>query len=284
MRKHIQSRQSGFTLVEILVVIAIIGILAGVTLVALRSARNFTGAAVVRHRLDDLEQCLEIYKQKFGEYPPDCTASKAEIRRHILKRWPNALKGGHVDVMVDIAYDQTYRGPGWSLLFWLAGMDGEGFLADDKSPIAAAPAASEPREEPVMELVYDSEGTGGGNWNERCGVMVNNIPIAYFRGTGDGYEGKELAVFSEFGVAAPYMKNGAWYKPDSFQLIYAGEDGDFGNCPGESDEDHAGHESGEHEGHSHMSRDLSDSSTISLQDYDNITNFTSGATLESEME
>ena len=66
------SKRAGFTLVELLIVIAIIALLAGITLVALQSARLFVGASTARHRLDDLSQALEIYKQKYGEYPPDC--------------------------------------------------------------------------------------------------------------------------------------------------------------------------------------------------------------------
>ena len=163
-------RTAGFTLVELLIVIAIIALLAGVTLVALRSARVFVGASTARQRLDDLSQALEIYKQKYGEYPPDCCATDAEIQRHILKRWPNALKSGKLkgdDGMVTIAREQMKKGPGWALRFWLAGMDSEGFLADSKEPIARGPFADdEPREEPVLELSYDSDGTGNGNWND----------------------------------------------------------------------------------------------------------------------
>ena len=119
MRANIPSNKAGFTLVELLIVIAIIGLLAGVTLVALRSAHLFVGASTARQRLDDISQCLEIYKQKYGEYPPDSSASDADIQRHILKRWPKALKGGKVNQMVAIAREQMDKGPGWALLFWL---------------------------------------------------------------------------------------------------------------------------------------------------------------------
>ena len=267
-------RAAGFTLVELLIVIAIIALLAGVTLVALRSARVFVGASTARQRLDDLSQALEIYKQKYGEYPPDCCATDAEIQRHILKRWPNALKGGNVSAMVAIARDQMEKGPGWALLFWLAGMDAEGFLADAKEPIVdpATIAPDEPREEPVLELSYDSDGTGNGNWND-SGLMFKGNPIIYFRADPKtGYDGKDFHVGGA--EAAPYMKNGQWYMPDSFQLIYSGDDGDFGSDPF-GDEEHGG---------PYVAKDVNDSSTITPADKDNVTNFTGGATIESEID
>ncbi len=268
------SKRAGFTLVELLIVIAIIALLAGITLVALQSARLFVGASTARQRLDDLSQALEIYKQKYGEYPPDCCATDAEIQRHILKRWPNALKGGKVADMVEIAREQMDKGPGWALLFWLAGMDGEGFLADPKEPIARGPFADdEPREEPVLELSYDSDGTGNGNYNDAVGLMFKNNPIIYFRADAKtGYDGKDFHV--EGTEAAPYMKNGAWYNPDSFQLIYSGDDGDFGDCPFEGGHDEGGY----------VAKDLGDPTTITPEDRDNVTNFTDGATIESAID
>ncbi len=272
-------RRAAFTMVELLIVIVIIGLIAGITLVALRGARTFTGAAVVRQRLDDIGQCLEIYKQKYGEYPPDCTASDSDIQRHILKRWPNALKSGKMSEMVAIARAEMDKGPGCALLFWLAGPDvlgtRDGFYADDRTPIfdPANVDDDEPREAPVIELTYDSDGTGGGNYNE-LGLMYKNSPIIYFRADGkNGYQGKE--IHTENGVAAPYMKNGAWYNPETFQLIYAGDDGAFGADPFGDDHEHE---------EDYVPRDLGNSEQISPTDRDNITNFSNGATLDSEVE
>lgn len=274
MRANIPSNRAGFTLVELLIVIAIVGLLAGLSLVAMRAARSYVGASSARQRLDDISQCLEIYKQKFGEYPPDCTASDADIQRHILKRWPKALKAGNVGDMVAVAREQMEKGPGWALLFWLAGMDGEGFLADQEEPIVdpATIGPDEPRETPIIELSYDSDGTGGGNYND-SGLMFKGNPIIYFRSEGKrGYDGKDFHV--DGAVAAPYMNHGEWCKPDSFQLIYSGEDGDFGTDPF-GDHDHHG---------DYEPRDLSDPDSITQADKDNITNFTDGATIESAVE
>lgn len=286
-------KRDGFTLIEILVVIAIIALLAGLSFVGLRAARNFSGNAVTRQRLDDIGQCVEMYKQKYGEYPPDCSASDDEIRRHILKRWPNALKSKNPTIvtMVQEARKEMEKGKAsggdTALLFWLAGPEQagayDGFYSDDRNPLgiglSADEAINDPRETPMIELTFDSDGTGGGNYNDR-GLMYKDSPIVYFRANSkDGYMGKEL--FIDVGnVAAPYMKNGTWYNPDSFQLIYAGEDGQFGTDP------HGGIDHPEGEGdeiEEYEPRDLG-RSDVSQKDRDNVTNFTNGATLDSEIE
>jgi len=277
----------GFTLIEILAVIAIIGLIASATLVALGGARGFFSNVTAKSRLDDVAQCLEMYRQKFGEYPPDCCATKEEIRRHILKRWPRTLKSGNVDDMVDLAFEKTAADgarPGVAALFWLAGPpdegDGqtayEGFLADDENPfgigLSDSGKAKEPRETPLIELTFDSQGEQGGNYNAE-GLIFRGQPIVYFR---SDYEGKDKHVRG-YGVAAPYMNGGKWFNDDTFQLLLPGEDASFGE---HSDDEHETHEHGS----SGESRDLSDPDSVSLADWDNVANFTNGATLESERE
>ncbi len=65
MRKH----YSGFTIVELMIVIVVIGILASVTLVAFNGAqvraRNSTRVAQANH----ITKLMEIYKVDFGTYP-----------------------------------------------------------------------------------------------------------------------------------------------------------------------------------------------------------------------
>lgn len=271
----------GFTLIEILVVIAIIGLLASIAFVAFGGARSFFAGATAKARLDDLAQVLEAYKLEHGEYPPDACATPAEIRRHILKRWKKALKGGNVEGMVDYVCNDVYKfdangvaqNPGAALLFWLAGPDRDGFSADEENPFGPGSDANDARETPAMELAFDSDGTNGGNYNDRLGLMFQNKSIAYFRAEKGAYDGKRFDVGDE-GLAQPYKKNERWYNGDSFQLIYPGEDGVFG-----ADDNEHGHQ---HE------RDLGaeerEHSSVSVADRDNVTNFAESATLEGEME
>ncbi len=286
----------GFTLIEILVVIAIIGLLAGIGFTAFGGARAFFGSASAKTRLTDVGTALEMYKQKYGEYPPDSCACRCcynpsspnyekarnVVRRHILKRWPKVLKTGEVDKMVDEVGKRCGDHPGKALLFWLAYHDGEGMAADEQHPFGRYDASedcyeiadAEPRETTVMELAFDADGTNGGNYNDRLGLMFQNKSIAYFRAEKGSYEGKRFDVDGE-GLAQPYKKNGRWYNGDSFQLIFPGEDGLFGEADEHEDE----------HGHQH-DRDLAggEHSTLSAADADNVTNFAESATLAGEME
>jgi prepilin-type N-terminal cleavage/methylation domain-containing protein len=59
-----------FTLVELLVVISIMGVIAGFTIPVLKSVRSAQQKKVARAELEHLQTALENYKAKYGAYPP----------------------------------------------------------------------------------------------------------------------------------------------------------------------------------------------------------------------
>ena len=74
--KKIENRKSkienvrAFTLIELLLVIAIIGVIAGFTLVVLKPVKAAQYKKVATAEMNHLETALENYKAKYGAYPP----------------------------------------------------------------------------------------------------------------------------------------------------------------------------------------------------------------------
>lgn len=70
MRTQTPRARHGFTVIEILVVMTIIAILAGLLLVGVQAALSSGKRAVVTMNLNQLENALNIYKNKYGDFPP----------------------------------------------------------------------------------------------------------------------------------------------------------------------------------------------------------------------
>jgi prepilin-type N-terminal cleavage/methylation domain-containing protein len=65
-----RSGARGFTLVEVLIVICILGVLMGLLVPTLVGARQRASITAVKTELNQLKAALEAYNSKFGDYPP----------------------------------------------------------------------------------------------------------------------------------------------------------------------------------------------------------------------
>ena len=85
-------RARGFTLVEILVVIAIIGILSAIAVPAITNAISTAKTTKMRLEVGSLETAINRYEEKYGDYPPDFV-DWTVIERHYRKIFPRIATG-----------------------------------------------------------------------------------------------------------------------------------------------------------------------------------------------
>ena len=87
VRCEAKGRRDGFTLVEMLVVVAIIGILAAILVPVVLIARRTAKETQINLTISQLDQALETYKQKYGDYPPDFS-NRLLVYSHWEKAFP----------------------------------------------------------------------------------------------------------------------------------------------------------------------------------------------------
>lgn len=144
--------RTGFTLVELLVVITIIGILAALITVAASGALKKGRQTAIKVELDQISAALEKYKQDVaGSYPPNLQVDGViidesqvlnDVRRHLKQAFPRsneppeliaALAGLATNGSLLPSGDSLQGGmtAGEAIVFWLSG-----FSSDPKYPIS----------------------------------------------------------------------------------------------------------------------------------------------------
>jgi prepilin-type N-terminal cleavage/methylation domain-containing protein len=86
MKRLQHTGNQGFTLVEMLVVISIIGVLAGLVTVAAMAAKKKANQYKITQELSQMDMSLKSMRDKFGAYPPDGTYQDGVTTAH---PWPN---------------------------------------------------------------------------------------------------------------------------------------------------------------------------------------------------
>ncbi len=222
-----------FTLIELLTVIVIIGILAGLVTAAAIRVRITVRKTAHALELKQFEMALHAYKERFGEFPPDGLAAgtfTAEqlFKRHVRKAFPRCT---------DTAMNNTWTtygpdlGPKTALVFWLGGIpvNGEfrGFSANPADPFDTTTTS---RIGPFYsEFDHDRllpNDTGKPNLQVCCYFPTvearqtddTDKAIRYYRAN-TGVVGNEYTSLS---VAFKDSNTSGWINPKTFQILSPG--------------------------------------------------------------
>lgn len=75
LRQCSDGRQRGFTIVELLIVIVVIGILASITIVAFNGVQDRARWTQLQSDLSSINKAVQVYHAEHGEYPPTTAAA-----------------------------------------------------------------------------------------------------------------------------------------------------------------------------------------------------------------
>ena len=195
------SRTSGFTLVELLTVIAVIALLASISFGISRGVQNAQARAKVKAELAVMAQALEQFKSTYGDYPRIETTSVTENAEELLRsllgyRVLEQNDAGDIEMSDVTPARKSFLNP-----------DKVGTSAD--VPVDAPPTSEyfiDPWENPY---VYIYNRTDGGSWDNFGYVLFSSGPDGSENVSGVDTDGLMDATFLE--------------DKDNLDNIYAGE-------------------------------------------------------------
>lgn len=218
MRRASHSRRAAFTLIELLMVIAIIGILVGLIVPAVMYARRTIMQRAIAIEVRTLAGAVDQYKNKFGDYPPDGTDS-AIFARHCRKLFPHlaameltAVTGGS---NCSTRPTSGVMDPPEALVFFLGGFSTDPVhpFTGTGGPLSATSNTTLPyqynvdRNEPLYEfkqaqLTLDTFDLNGTLFTVSNDESQFGLPTP---GSPSGVQGDLIPVYHPAGKTAPFV-------------------------------------------------------------------------------
>ena len=229
------ARRGGFTLVELLAVIMIIALLAGLLTPAVMRARNSARNAAIKAEIDMLHMAIMNYKNEYGSFPPaydtNPNAAGSATAKHLQRLFPRCTNIVGLTGQLQGAKPIT---PASALVSWLLGYTG-----DPSSPFQ--PPASRKK-----LFDFDQTRQSGATYTP---AGKKGSPYIYIDAASYGlvqYDVANLATpgaqrmpiippptatAQDFGTVIPVPASPTpqpFFNPDTFQILCAGQDEDFG--------------------------------------------------------
>ena len=105
-----KNREAGFTLIEIMVVIAIIGILATLIVPKIMGRPDEARATAAKHDVGTLVQAFKLYRLDIGRYPTTEQGLKALVEKPTSEPVPQNWKaGGYLDSVPKDPWGNPYQ-------------------------------------------------------------------------------------------------------------------------------------------------------------------------------
>jgi general secretion pathway protein G len=125
-----RTRQAGFTLIEIMVVIVILGVLAALVVPKVMSRPDEARGVAARQDINTLMPALKLYRLDNIHYPSSAQGLQALVTRPILAPEPRNWKpGGYLERLPNDPWGSPYRyaSPGLhgEVDLWSLGADGQ---------------------------------------------------------------------------------------------------------------------------------------------------------------
>ncbi len=252
----------GFTLVELLVVIIIIALLAGLVTAGLAAAMRRAKRARITLEISQLSVALQKYKDQYGEFPPDFSVSWGTtmdgvsygprvVVRHLRRAFPR-YTGNASGIVNSQGNGVGALDPAEALVFWLGGLPDaqgvpSGFCKVPGQPFLL-PNQNASRTLPLFEFeetrLADRDNDGWPEYYPPGFVPGQDPPYVYFAAWpafyNDSHPNHRYHTAARYprsgtpswGVARPYARgvpsNWRWVEPRGFQIISAGLDRHFG--------------------------------------------------------
>jgi len=230
-------RRNGFTLVELLAVIMIIALLAGLVTPAVMRARNSARNAAIKAEIDMLHMAIMNYKNEYGSFPPAYDSNiktGSPVVKHVQRLFPRCVATSQFGNAKTLS-------PGEALVSWLAGYrsDPQNPLIDPATP--NVPATDRKKlfdfdQRRLVGSIYAPAGKKGSPYIYIDAASYGLVPYDLANLATPGAQRIPIippptATAQDFGTVIPVPTSPTpqpFFNPDTFQILCAGQDEEFG--------------------------------------------------------